>query len=133
MEYWNLRVSERDEACDGDVDRTSSSVSEFFGENKAEEGHGRASLRGGAVAIVARSLNALVQIASILFLARLLSPEDYGLVGMVTALTGFATIFVDLGTRDAVVQRAHITEGEVNALFWIVLGVGCWALGLYNA
>ena len=97
----------------------------YFGDNKVAEGHGRTSLRGGAVTMAARAVNALVQIAAILFLARLLSPEDYGLVGMVTALTGFATIFVDLGTRDAVVQRAHITEGEVSALFWIVLTVGC--------
>jgi PST family polysaccharide transporter len=100
-------------------------VSVYFGENRVEEGHGRKSLRGGAVVIIARALNALVQIGAILFLARLLSPEDYGLVSMVTAITGFATIFVDLGTRDAVVQRANITEGEVSALFWIVLAVGC--------
>jgi PST family polysaccharide transporter len=74
--------------------------------------------------MVARFVNALIQIGSVLFLARMLSPEDYGLVSMVTSITGFATIFVDLGTRDAVVQRRRITQGEVSALFWIVLGVG---------
>jgi PST family polysaccharide transporter len=58
---------------------------------------------------VARSVNALVQIGSVLFLARLLSPEDYGLVGMVAAITGFAPLLVDLGSRDAIVQRPRIT------------------------
>src|SRR6476619_6931785 len=70
----------------------------FFDDNSAGEGHARKSLRGGAMAIVARLVIALITIGSVLFLARLLSPEDYGLVSMVTSLTGFATIFVDLGT-----------------------------------
>jgi len=76
------------------------------------------------VSIVARSVNAAIQIGSVLFLARLLSPEDYGLVGMVTAITGFAPVLVDLGSRDAIVQRARITEEEVSALFWITQAVG---------
>jgi len=77
------------------------------------------------MAIVARLVIALITIGSVLFLARLLSPEDYGLVSMVTSLTGFATIFVDLGTRDAVVQRSKINQGEISALFWIILAFGC--------
>jgi PST family polysaccharide transporter len=74
--------------------------------------------------VVARAVNAVVQVGCILFLARLLAPEDYGLVAMVTALTGFAPVLVDLGTRDAVVQRAHVTEKEVSALFWLTIGIG---------
>jgi len=97
----------------------------FFDDNSAGEGHARKSLRGGAMAIVARLVIALITIGSVLFLARLLSPEDYGLVSMVTSLTGFATIFVDLGTRDAVVQRSKINQGEISALFWIILAFGC--------
>ncbi len=96
----------------------------YFDDHKREEGHGRRSLRGGAISIVARAINAVVQVGSVLFLARLLSPEDYGLVSMVTALTGFAPVFVDLGTRDAVIQRVRISQGEVSALFWITLAVG---------
>jgi polysaccharide transporter, PST family len=99
-------------------------LSTYFGDNKIEEGHGRRSLRSGAVSLIARALNAFIQIGSILFLARLLSPEDYGLVSMVTAITGFAPLLVDLGTRDAVTQRPHITEGEVSALFWMTVGIG---------
>ena len=81
----------------------------YFEEHKPKEGLGRQSLRGGAFSVTARAVNALVQVGSLLFLARLLTPEDYGLVVMVTALTAFAPMLVDLGTRDAVVQRARIT------------------------
>ena len=97
----------------------------YFDENKVQEGHGRQSLHSGVFSIAARAINAVVQVGSVLFLARLLSPEDYGLVAMVLAVTGFAPVLVDLGTRDAVVQRERITEGEVSTLFWITMAVGC--------
>ena len=105
----------------------------YFDDNKIEAGHGRRSLRSGAVSLAARAVNAIVQIGSVLFLARLLSPEDYGLVSMVTAITGFAPLLVDLGTHDAVVQRPSIREGEVSALFWITMAIGCSAAGLIAA
>ena len=88
------------------------------------EGHGRRSLQGGAISLAARAINAVVQVGSILLLARLLSPEDYGLVSMVAAITGFAPLLVDLGTRDAVVQRPGLSKGEVSALFWITIAMG---------
>ena len=97
----------------------------YFGENKSEPGHGKRFFQGAVVATIARGINGLIQIGSVLFLARLLTPQDYGVVSMVAALTGFAPLFVDLGTRDAVTQRKNISEGEVSALFWITVGVGC--------
>jgi PST family polysaccharide transporter len=99
-------------------------VSVYFADNKSGEGHGQRALRSGAASIGARLVNAVIQIGSVLCLARLLSPEDYGLVGMVTAVTGFAPVLVDLGSRDAIVQRASIDEREVSALFWITQTVG---------
>jgi PST family polysaccharide transporter len=97
---------------------------EYFDDNTPKADHAAQSLRGGAVSVAARALNAAVQIGSVLVLARLLSPEDYGLVSMVTAFTGFAPVLVDLGTRDAIAQRAHISRGNVSALFWMTIGIG---------
>jgi PST family polysaccharide transporter len=107
-----------------------SEVTVFFADNQIVDGHARRALRSGAVSIVARSANAVIQIGSVLGLARLLSPEDYGLVGMVAAITGFAPVLVDLGSRDAIVQRTKIAEGEVSALFWMtqIFGFGCAVL-----
>jgi PST family polysaccharide transporter len=81
-------------------------------------------IRGGATSILARAVNAGIQLGSAAILARLLAPEDYGLVAMVMALTGFGPVLVDIGTRDAVVQRASVTEGEVSALFWLTVTIG---------
>ncbi|MCC6367103.1 MAG: lipopolysaccharide biosynthesis protein [Bryobacterales bacterium] len=100
-------------------------MTDYFGDLRATPGHGRRSLHGGVVSLAARGINAIIQVGSVVFLARLLAPEDYGIVAMVTSITGFATVLVDLGTRDAIVQRSSITEGEVSALFWITMLVGC--------
>lgn len=62
-------------------------------------------------------------------LARLLSPDDFGLVGMVVAITGFFDTFRDLGLTTATVQRKEITPNQVNVLFWINLAVSA-GLGL---
>ena len=96
----------------------------YFDEAAPSEDLHRRSLRGGAISMVAQGVNVVVQVVSTIVLARLLLPEDFGLVTMVSAVVGFASIFVDLGTRDAVAQRGRVTEGEVSALFWITLGVG---------
>jgi polysaccharide transporter, PST family len=97
---------------------------QFFEDNKAAAGLGMRSVRGGVIAIVARGTNAIVQVGSIFLLARLLAPADYGLVAMVIAITGFAPIFVDLGTRDAIVQRDRITPADISMLFWLTVSVG---------
>jgi PST family polysaccharide transporter len=99
-------------------------MSVYFDDNKPREGLGRQSVASGAISIIARAVNGAVQLVCVMFLARLLTPEDYGLVAMVTALTGFAPALVDLGTRDAVVQRVGITTAEASALFWLTLGIG---------
>ena len=87
---------------------------------------------GGAISVVARAIQGVIQIGSALVLARFLTPEDYGLVAMVTAVVGFAPVLSDLGTRDAVVQKDHLTSGEVSTLFWLTAGVGC-SLALLTA
>jgi PST family polysaccharide transporter len=99
-------------------------VNVYFAEHKADRDLARRSVASGAITMVARATTAAVQVGSLLVLARLLGPEDYGVVAMVTALLGFGPALVDLGTRDAVVQRAAISEAEVSALFWLTLGIG---------
>ena len=99
-------------------------MTDYFSENKAQAGHGWLSARTGARCAVIRAVNALFQLALFLILARQLTPEDYGLVAMVLAFTGFAPLIVDLGTRDAVIQKPRITESELAALFWITVAVG---------
>lgn len=55
-------------------------------------------------------------------LARLLSPREFGLVGMVLGVTGLVGVFKELGLSTATVQRDKITQQQVSNLFWINVG-----------
>jgi PST family polysaccharide transporter len=57
-------------------------------------------------------------------LARLLTPTDFGLVAMVTAITGFGQTFADLGLSEATIQRQEINHEQVSALFWVNVAIG---------
>jgi PST family polysaccharide transporter len=59
-------------------------------------------------------------------LARILSPSDYGLMGMVATATGFAALFRDLGLSTATIQKPHLDHKDVNDAFWVnaTAGVG---------
>jgi O-antigen/teichoic acid export membrane protein len=58
------------------------------------------------------------------FVARILGPKVYGLVGMVMVFTGFAAIFADLGLGTALIQRKDLEERHLNAAFWLNVAVG---------
>ena len=79
----------------------------------------RRSVRGGAFTMGAQGSKFFLQLGSTIILARLLTPADFGLVAMVTAVTGFAMMFKDLGLSMATVQREQITHAQVSTLFWI--------------
>lgn len=77
------------------------------------------SVRGGAVTMAAQVVQFTLRFISIPILSRLLTPEDFGLVAMVTAVTMFIGSFKDAGLSLATVQRARITHEQVSTLFWI--------------
>lgn len=78
-------------------------------------------VRGALVRVCAQSANLLLRVGSLAILARLLEPKDFGLVGMVTALTGVLSLFRDFGLSAACVQRGSVTEDQKSTLFWINL------------
>ena len=100
-----------------------------FARARVDDLKGR-SVRGGVVAIIAQGIKFALQTASMMILARLLSPEDYGLQGMVVAFTGFLGLFKDAGLSLATVQRDEVTRDQVSTLFWINFGVGAVLTGL---
>ena len=83
------------------------------------------SVRGGIVTIAAQGTRFVLRTASTVVLARLLSPEDYGLIGMVTVFISFADLFKDLGLSAATLQKLDINHKQVSTLFWINFAVSC--------
>ena len=81
-------------------------------------------IRGGLARLCAQGASFVLRIGSLIILARLLSPTDFGLVGMVTAFTGVLTLFRDFGLSSAAVQRTTVTEEQISTLFWINMLLG---------
>jgi O-antigen/teichoic acid export membrane protein len=79
------------------------------------------SVRGSAVTIAAQGCKFFTQIGSTIVLARLLTPDDYGLVGMVAVVLRFAELFKHLGLATATIQKEEINHRQVSTLFWINL------------
>jgi PST family polysaccharide transporter len=81
-------------------------------------------VRGGFVKIWAQAALFVLRTGSLMILARLLDPKDFGLVAMVTVLTGVLDLFKDVGLSTATIQRATITDQQVSTMFWVNVGVG---------
>lgn len=95
---------------------------EYFKTAHLQADLGSRTARGGAVSIASHSLRFVITIAATSVMARLLSPADYGLIGMVVFFTGFVSIFKDLGLSIATIQKSEVSYDQVSTLFWLNLG-----------
>jgi O-antigen/teichoic acid export membrane protein len=84
---------------------------------------GHRAISGGFVTIGAQAAKFLLSLVAAAVLARLLSPKDFGLVGMVLGVTALVAVFTGLGLSTATVQRDTITQQQVSNLFWINVAV----------
>src|SRR3984957_13604820 len=82
------------------------------------------SIRGGVLTLTSQGAQFVMQSVATVVLARLLTPADFGLIAMVTAITGLGQAFADLGLSEATIQRPEISHAQVSTLFWINVAVG---------
>ena len=97
------------------------------------EGLGSRAARGAAVTLGAQGIKIIVQLVSVVVLARLLSPTDYGLVTMVVAIIGVGEIFRDFGLSSAAIQAPTLSRGQRDNLQWINTGIGLVLAGIVFA
>jgi O-antigen/teichoic acid export membrane protein len=76
-------------------------------------------ISSAVVTIIAQGAQFVLNLGSIMVLARLLTPQDFGLFAMVTTVMGFLRVFKDAGLSTVTVQREGITHAQVSNLFWI--------------
>jgi O-antigen/teichoic acid export membrane protein len=84
----------------------------------------RGTARGGAIAVSAQVIRMALQLVTMMILARVLAPADFGLVAMAAAVTGFVGMFTDFGLSMATVQREKLDQDTVSALFLMNLAMG---------
>src|SRR5215213_11004712 len=87
---------------------------EYFDTGHLTAAIGSRTARGGVITIVSHGFKFVLSILATAVLARLLTPQDYGLIGMVAVFTGFVSMFKDLGLSLATVQRAEISYDQIS-------------------
>ncbi|WCE06453.1 lipopolysaccharide biosynthesis protein [Pseudoxanthomonas sp. JBR18] len=87
-------------------------------------GLGSRAAAGAAKTMLGQGARMVVQFGGIILLARLLSPEDYGLMAMVTALVGICEILRDFGLSSAAIQAKSLSKEQRDNLFWLNSGIG---------
>jgi PST family polysaccharide transporter len=85
---------------------------------------GDAAARGTGSTLLTQAVRAVLQFASVVVIARLLAPEDFGLIAMVAAVIGVADLVRDFGLSTAAIQASTLSQDERTNLFWANLGLG---------
>jgi O-antigen/teichoic acid export membrane protein len=57
-------------------------------------------------------------------LARLLVPDDFGLVALAGVFVALAQLLVDQGLGDALIQRREVTRSHIDTAFWVAVATG---------
>lgn len=66
------------------------------------------------------------------FLARILSPEDFGILAMVNVVVAISNSFVDMGLASALIQRKELNDDHYGSVFFFNISMGIFmAMALF--
>ncbi|MBR4677201.1 MAG: lipopolysaccharide biosynthesis protein [Bacteroidales bacterium] len=80
-------------------------------------------IHGTIWSFVERFSTQAVHFALTIIMARLLTPNDYGLIGMLAIFISLSQVFIDGGFSTALVQRQDRTDEDFSTVFYINLSV----------
>lgn len=73
-------------------------------------------------------IRAGLQFAQLAVLTRFLTPQDYGLMALVTVVISYAALFNDLGLSTAYIQKQSISDNERSSLYWLSVSLGIFLM-----
>jgi len=91
---------------------------------------GARTVRGGAIAVGAQIFRAVLQLVGVAMLARLLTPEQFGLVAMGSTVMALVSVLTELNITTATIQREKLTQDDASGAFWLNLAMAAMALVL---
>ncbi|RCK70065.1 lipopolysaccharide biosynthesis protein [Desertihabitans brevis] len=80
--------------------------------------------RGSKVVMLGQASRILIQTVSVVVLARLLVPADYGFFALALAVVSLGEVLRDFGLSTAAIQARTLSRGQQVNLWWINLGLG---------
>lgn len=95
---------------------------------------GRRAASGTSWTLAGQATRTALLVLSTAVLARLLSPDDFGVMAVVTTVVAFGELLYQMGLSTAAARQEHLTRGQQSNLFWInaaagaVLAVACVAV-----
>ncbi|WP_084104808.1 oligosaccharide flippase family protein [Demequina sp. NBRC 110056] len=89
-----------------------------------------AALSGGRATYVGQGIKLLLQLVSVAVLARLLTPEDFGIAAMAAVVGGVTGVIATAGIPQALVQTGSLTQARLSRAFWFSALVGAAASAL---
>ncbi len=84
----------------------------------------RDTARGALVSVIGQGANFVLRMGSMIVIARLVTPEQFGMVAMVTAFTGLISLVRDGGLPQAAIQSVSLGRELASTLFWLNLAIG---------
>jgi O-antigen/teichoic acid export membrane protein len=76
-------------------------------------------ITGGKWITISTIINTLLQFARIAVLARLLLPDDFGLMAIVMIAVGLCGALSDMGINNAIIHRQNITPNQLSSIYWL--------------
>ena len=84
----------------------------------------KSSIKGFAWMFFGNTFNNISQLIIIGILARLLTPEEFGIIGIILLFVNFSNIFTQLGIGTALVQKKEITQAHISLGFSLSVLLG---------
>ena len=65
-------------------------------------------------------------------LARLLLPEEFGILGLISVFIAFSMVFIDSGFSFALIRKKEVDNKELNTIFWFNLIISFFFTAFYG-
>ena len=75
--------------------------------------------KGAFWALVSNITVSAVSFVGTAILARMLDPQDFGLLGMAVLVTGIVQLFGNLGLGGALIQKKDVSQESLSTVFWV--------------
>lgn len=87
-------------------------------------------IKGAQWTTVGMACTSVLQLLKFAVLARLLAPEEFGLMVIVLIVIGFSQAFSDMGISSAIIYRQDITHVQLSSLYWLNIMSGITLAGI---
>ncbi|MCD2257651.1 lipopolysaccharide biosynthesis protein [Psychroserpens luteolus] len=84
-------------------------------------------IKGGFYLTIVNVLSQFLAIVVNIVLARLLLPEDFGLVALTMTYIGFITLFTNMGFGSSIIHEQSTTNKQLSSIYWLNYGLSIFS------